>query len=85
MLGKTLPYLELHTALFSSILSTYHCFAYVCVCSIMAMHPEGMGRSYALADTSHYSTFSPVQMPTVRLARPLRNSMLNVGKQYKRK
>ena len=52
----------------------------VCVCSIVAMHPEGMGRYYALAITSYYTTFSPVQKPTVRPARLLSNTMLNIGK-----
>ena len=46
----------------------------------MAMHPEGMGRYYALADTSYYTTFSPVQKPTVRPARPFSDTMLNIEK-----
>lgn len=52
----------------------------VCVFSIVAVHPEGMGRYYALADTSYYTTFSPVQKPTVRPARALLKTMLIIGK-----
>jgi hypothetical protein len=43
----------------------------VCVSSIVAIHPKGMGRYYALANTSYCTIFSPVQKPTVRSARPL--------------
>lgn len=50
----------------------------MCVSSILAMHPKGIGRYYALANTSYYATLSLVQKPTVRPARPLPNTMLDV-------
>ena len=54
---------------------------YVCmyVDSIMAVHPEGMGRYSAPARYILLPASAPVQKPTVRPAYPLSNAMLNIG------
>ena len=47
--------------------------------SIMAVHPEGMGRYSAPARYILLPASAPVQKPTVRPAYPLSNAMLNIG------
>lgn len=54
----------------NTVLCKKYCPLDVCACvsSIMAMHPKGMGRYYTLADTSYYTTFSPVAPWTMQVA-----------------
>lgn len=59
--------------------NTFMNISKVCVISIMAMHPEGMGCYNTPARYILPPASTPFQKPTMRPAYPLSNAMLNIG------